>query len=192
MKSLFRKPISLLLFGFVAGASSLYLYQKYILADSRQGVVTPFGNMDPIFDQFYNESIFNPSFDPFESMRQMRERMEKQFEEPYSGGNVFDAWFKKRFGGGTAEEITKKEDKDFIYYELKINGIDQEKVTVNVEGGQVNIHGETETKNESNGLNSFSRSTFSRSFPTPTNVDPVKVQIEQEKNKIIIKFPKNI
>jgi HSP20 family molecular chaperone IbpA len=190
MKRIIRSRITLASISFVLGASCLFIYQKYLAPNQKQDELSRLRGIDPIFDQFYNDSFFSKSLDPFENMRRMREQMEKQIKTPGEGGAIFDSWFEKKFGAGSADEISEREDENFIYYDVKINGLNQEKLTVNVGNGYINISGEVEEKNNANNETKYFRSTFNRSFPVPASVDAIKFQMEQEKDKIIIKFPK--
>lgn len=147
------------------GIFSLHIYQKYLSRVKITMSESEVKNINPLFDQFYNDDFFNTSNDPFESMRKMREQMEKQFDSPQKGSGIFDSWFEKRFGGGNAEEITKREDSDFVYYDVKVNGLDQDKVKVSVSNGVISISGKTENKSDAEGTSHFYSSTFQRSFP---------------------------
>lgn len=187
MKNILSSRLFLALFSFALGVGSLVLYQKYFRPKPEP--LSSLKNIDPLFDQFYNDSFFSRSLDPFESMRQMRKHMEKQFESPPEGGALFDSWFEKKFGGGTAEEIIEREDENYIYYDVKISGLNEEKLNVSVSNGQISISGEKEEKSTDKS-NSYFRSSFHRSFPLPPNVDSINFQMEREKDKVIIKFPK--
>jgi HSP20 family molecular chaperone IbpA len=140
--------------------------------------------------QFYNDDFFGKSNDPFEQMRKMRKQMLDQFDKPDEGGKIFDSWFGKRFGGGSVGEIKKREDKDFIYYDVAIKGLNKENLKVNVTNGQVAISGQAEQKSEENGSKSFSSSSFHRSFPVPPDADSSKVQMDQSMDLLTLKFPK--
>ncbi len=178
---------------FALGGASMFGVQKLLLKE-RHSNLDLFASraprsMDPLFDQFFNDDFFDRSRDPFEEMRQMRERMMRQFE-PEEGGEPFDSWFQKKFGGGKAGDIRKREDEHFVYYDILIEGLKPEKVNINVENGQLSVSGQIENKSEENHSGSYFSSTFHRSFPVPTNVDSNRVQMEQIQGKIIVKFPK--
>lgn len=149
-------------------------------------------NMDSIFDQFYDDDFFGRSGDPFENMRKMRKQMLQQFDQPEEGGGIFDSWYRKKFGGGDAGEVKKREDKNFIYYDFAIKDLDKEKLKVKVEDGQISISGQTEKKFEENGSGSYYSSSFHRSFPAPPEVDADKFQMEQLKDTLTLKFPKRV
>ncbi|GJQ59273.1 MAG: Hsp20/alpha crystallin family protein [Candidatus Scalindua sp. AMX11] len=154
------------------------------------------GNMDKTFDSFFNDDFFRSNKSPFEEMERMQESMMRQFgqlgDDP--SGGMFGSWFKKRFGGGKPEDIQTREDDDFIYYDVVIKDLSNKKLEIKVEGGQIRISGTTETRSDNKEKDATSRqfysSTFHRSFPVPNGVDGDRVQMEQEGEKMIIKFPK--
>lgn len=182
--------IGVVSFGF--GIASVFAAQHLMAAHKPESKPLLSHNqlkVDPLFDQFFNDDFFGRSRDPFEEMRRMRERMAKEFKEPSEGESLFDSWYGKRFGGAAAE-ITKREDDKFVYYDVSVKGLEANKLNAKVENGQIEISGEINQKTEDLGQRSEMRSSFHRSFPAPPNVDPNKVQMEQQKEKLVLKFPK--
>lgn len=191
MKSSNSKKYLIYILCFVLGASVMFVAQRYIFKPTYP-LQTSFASikpMDPFFDRFFNDDFFGRSRDPFEEMRRMREGMIKQFEQD-EGGGLFDSWYKKKFGGGNAGDITRREDDHFVYYDIAVDGLRQEKVNVKVENGQLTISGQVEKKSEEGNSGSYFKSSFQRSFPVPSNVDSGKFQLEQGKEKLVVKFPK--
>lgn len=181
---------------FVLGASSLYLVQKLRWI---QGATHPerssalsVRDMDSFLDDSFGENFFSRSQDPFEQMRAMRKNMLKHFNfnESGEGGHLFDSWYSRKFGGSTVGDVNKREDDQYVYYDIAVKGLKQEKVNVRVENGQITISGQVENKTEDEGSASYTSSTFHRSFPAPDGVDSNKVQMVQEKDKLVVKFPK--
>jgi HSP20 family molecular chaperone IbpA len=175
----------------VIGGASVYLFQNYTLRPKyalKEQVASP-KPMDPLFDRFFNDDFFGRSGDPFKEMQRMREGMLKQFNQE-EGGGLFDSWYQKKFGGGKAADISQREDDKYLYYDISVEGLKPEKVKVKVENGQLSISGQVENKSEQAGSSSYFVSSFHRSVPVPPNVDPSKVQIDQEKDKLVVKFPK--
>jgi HSP20 family molecular chaperone IbpA len=150
-------------------------------------------NMNPLLDEFYGDNFFDTSRDPFEQMRKMRERFGKEFGDFDEGRGFFDSWYKNKFGGGNVGEINQREDDNFVYYDISIKGIKREDVKVEVNDRQVNITGQSKTGSDDSKGDSqtFSSSTFRRSFPTPAGVNSAKVEVEYENDKMILKFPKS-
>jgi HSP20 family molecular chaperone IbpA len=186
---------------FALGAAVLFAVQNYS-NNEKHDIVTKDklhdheGNIDKTFDSFFNDDFFRSSKSPFEEMMRMQESMMQQFgqlDNDPSGG-IFDSWFKKRFGGGEPGDIQTREDNDFVYYDVVIKDLSNKKLDIKVEGGQIKITGTIEKRSDDKGKNAnssrFYSSTFYRSFPAPHGVYGDKVQMEQEDEKIIIKFPK--
>jgi HSP20 family molecular chaperone IbpA len=153
------------------------------------------------FDSLFNDDLFRQN-DPFDQMRKMREEMEKRMESMNIGrqhsSNPFDSWFTDRFGGGTVNDISKREDDESVYYDIKVENVNSTSINTKVENGYITITGTTEKKSgssdgkEKNGFleQSVFKTTFSRKFPLPEHVDQNNMQMTSEKNKIVLKFPK--
>lgn len=146
--------------------------------------------MDSLLDQLYDDDFFGSAHDPFEQMRKMRKHMMKDFDAMENGGGLFDSWYRKRFGGGNAGEVTQREDKDYVYYDIAIKDLNKEKLNVKVENGQISIAGQIEKKTQEEGDATFFSSSFHRSFPAPPEVDAKQVQMESSQDKLTLKFPK--
>ncbi|MFL5815199.1 MAG: Hsp20/alpha crystallin family protein [Bdellovibrionia bacterium] len=134
-------------------------------------------NMDSVFDEFYNDDFFNRADDPFEQMRQMRNRLTEDFHEA-------------NLGSGDVGEIKRREDKDFVYYDIGIKGIDKKNLNFKIVDRQISISGQVENKSEENGTGTYFSSSFHRSFPVPSYVDGKRVQVEQDKDRVTLKFPR--
>lgn len=178
-------------FFFALGAASMSAAQYYIQnkGGSARASVASANTMNPLFDRFFDEDFFGRSNDPFDDMRRMRESMLKQFNHE-EGGGLFDTWYKKRFGGGSAGDVARREDANFIYYDISVQGLKNDKVNIKVENGNIFISGQVEQKNEDGDSSSYMSSSFHRSFPVPSNVDANQVKIEQGKGTLVVKFPK--
>ncbi len=153
------------------------------------------------FNDLFNEELFGRA-DPLAEMKQMREQMEKRMKEFESHSpsitNPFDSWVTNKFGGGSINEISKREDDDYIYYDIQIDKVKSTSISTRVENGYLTITGTQEQKtgsvDESDGDNSngesYLKSTFNRTFPIPEYVDPNKMEMLPEKDKIVLKFLK--
>ena len=149
------------------------------------------------FDSLFDDDFFNRN-DPFEEMKKMRKQMEKRMEEFGSGhqsmSNPFDSWFSGKFGGGTINDISKREDSDFVYYDIQVEDVSATSINTKIENGYITITGSLEKKNEATEKDSTAqsvfKSTFNRTFPLPEHVDQNKMQMIPEKDKIVLKFPK--
>lgn len=149
------------------------------------------------FDSLFNDEFFGGS-DPFEDMKKMREQMDKRMEsfgiKPHSMTNPFDSWFSDKFGGGSVHDISKREDDNFVYYDIKIEDLNSTSINTKIENGYITITGTLEKNSGSDAEDGSSqgifRSTFNRTFPLPKNVDHNKMEMIPGKHKITLKFPK--
>lgn len=154
-------------------------------------------DFDSFFYNSFNDDFFSPNFSPFKQMEKMRQNMDKLFGDhlgQLKSGSHFDNWFKGKFGGSVFD-IEQKEDDKYTYYEIKLEGLDQNNLKINVVDGMLEISGEiikTEESNSSSGISkSQVRHNFHRSFPVPSGADSEKVDFETEDDKLVVKFPKN-
>lgn len=150
------------------------------------------------FDSLFNDDFFGQN-DPFEEMKKMRKQMQKRmdiFDSRNSAkSNPFDSWFSDKFGGGTVNDVSKREDDNFVYYDIKVGDLSSASINTKIEKGYINISGtqekkSTESKDSDSSSQSIFKSAFSRTFPIPNNVDQGKMQMLTEKDKVILKFPK--
>lgn len=150
---------------FLVGALAVLAAQR--LTAERQKSLNLSANIDSVFDEVFNDDFFSRAHDPFEQMRQMR-----------------------NLGGGDVGEIKRREDKDFVYYDVGIKGIDKKNFNFKIADGQISISGQVENKSEDNGTGTYFSSSFHRSFPVPPDVDGKRVQVEQDKDRVTLKFPR--
>lgn len=150
------------------------------------------------FDLFFDDTFFT-GIDPFEDMKEIRERIEKKMKldsEYRNSSNPFDSWYSGKFGGGDIYDISKKEDDQFVYYEVRVPNLESSAVEAKVENGQISISGKIENskdlyqENDSSEGHSYVRSGFTRSFPLPVDVEEDKMEMQKDKDKLVIKFPK--
>ena len=149
------------------------------------------------FDNFFNDDFFSQR-DPFEEMKRMRKQMENHMRtfgsKDLGTHNPFDSWYSTKFGGGTIHDISKREDDDYVYYDIKVDDLNSTSINAKIEKGYVTITGTVEKKSDISEqvgtAQNFFKSSFNRTFPLPESVDQNKMQMLQEKNKVILKFPK--
>ena len=186
---------------FALGITGLLVFQNYRGSkvqdvDTSGELFSQKGDLGGTLDSFFNDDFFKSSKSPFEEMRRMQERMMKQFEssEGDPGGDIFDSWFKNKFGGGDLGDIHMREDDDFVYYDVAIKNLVNSKLDIRVQEGQITISGTIEKRSshddDKRNSSQFYSSTFHRSFPVPYGVDDTKAEMEQKGEKIIIKLPK--
>ncbi len=144
--------------------------------------------------------------DPFTSMTdihdQMRKRMDKMFNSDMFGSSLLgNSFFDSHSFGSFSDsdvQVDEYEDDKFKYVTIQADGIDKDAIQINISDGMISISGKIKKSNESNGSNGSNAyssssyiSSFSKSFNVPYGVDADKVKIENEKSKIVIKFPKS-
>jgi HSP20 family molecular chaperone IbpA len=185
--SFFRSRVILLLSGFLLGVVAVMFWQKVAHIsfhfNKTQTENLPFPQeqeWDGFLDDYFEQQLTDPEGDPWQMLESMREQMLKKT-------HPFDSWYQRKFGGGGPGEIKKREDDQFVYYDVSIRGMDQQNLNVEVKDGQVELNGKVEQKDEDG--TQISRS-FHRSFPVPREVDSKKVEIENSQDKVTLKFPK--
>jgi len=141
-------------------------------------------------DNFFNRDFFEKSRDPFEEMRRMRKEMNDLFKEEEDFGGSFNHWYQDKFGGGDLSDLKQREDDQFVYYDISIQGNKPKELKIDVKDEMISISGKFEEQTSTNESNSFVSSNFQRTFPAPNGVNSKNYTIEQEENKIILKFPK--
>lgn len=188
----------LILFSLILGSfilSGTFASEKNSKVESQKKeykLKAPHGNLEQMLNGMFDDDYFdNTHRDPFAQMKKMREQMLKHFEQGESdGSNFFDRWYQKKFGGGTINELSQREDNKFVYIDIATQGLDQDKLDIKIEKGQVNISGRMEKKTEDGDAISYTSSSFRRSLPIPTGTDFKKVEIENTKDRVTLKFPK--
>lgn len=216
MKAVFKKitiPVASAVLGGAIVLAGLHfspsLSRKLVASDSqqKQGRSAPLGiddivrkqaDIDNDFNSFFNDDFFGQR-DPFEQMKKMRKEMEQRMEnfgkQSNTTKNPFDFWYSNKFGGGSIEDISKREDDNFVYYDIKVENLNLTSINTKVENGNISITGSVEKKEDSGDKDGSSsrvyfRSTFARSFPLPEGVDANKMETNADKDKITLKFPK--
>ena len=176
---------------FALGAISMYTSQRLLFHNKTDSRVPLHADLDmePLFDRFFNEDFFDKSRNPFQELRRMREGMVHQFNKE-EGSGIFDSWYKKKFGGGNAGEVVQREDKHSVFYDISVDGLKDDNLSIKVANGQITIAGQVENKTEDKGGRAYYSSSFHRSFPVPSNVDPDSLKVEKQKEKMILRFDK--
>jgi HSP20 family molecular chaperone IbpA len=191
---LFSNRIFIFIFAFIFGISAALGVSQLIQGKNEKAKSPSFSmNSDPseFFDDFFNEDFFGRSRDPFEEMRRMQKQLLNQFDQPDQFQGSFDEWYKGRFGGGDFAEIKQREDDQFVYYDIDLNGKTPKELKVDVKDGQISINGKFESEVDGKDSSShYFSSSFHRSFPAPSHVDTQNFKMNQEENKIVLKFSK--
>jgi HSP20 family molecular chaperone IbpA len=120
----------------------------------------------------------------------------KQQEIHHQFDRMFEASFPENFGGAAITDISKREDDSFVYYDVTVEDLKSTSINTKVEEGYLTISGTIEKKSGDEGgednyaATSVFKSSFNRTFSLPQDVDPDKMQMLTEKDKVILKFPK--
>jgi HSP20 family protein len=125
-------------------------------------------------------SDFFTTPDPFQHMQKMREEMDEFMKSSFHSFGSLD------LNSGGVASIETDEDKRYVYYRIKFDGIDKESLRVEVQNGHVSIFGEKRVEQQK----VHSSFTFSRTLPVPSGVDEDRVSIESKNDFLELKFPK--
>jgi HSP20 family molecular chaperone IbpA len=177
MRKVFANKPTLAGFFFVLGLFTFWAGQTvyYRFANPRRDFPPrpPMAHFPPGFNDAFED---DDAMDPFVQMQRMQQEMMRGMAP---GGGL----------GQRAGEVQEREDDQFVYYDIHVKGVDQNKLKVNIENGQISISGEIifipEGEQEGGMV-----SKFHRTFPAPPQTDAEKVQVESSKDKITLKFPK--
>jgi len=173
-----------LIFGFFIGAFSFYVWDNYTVWGHRAqikelkkqiaGNGSLFGHFGNMMNQMGQGKFFDFSDEDFE-------QQEPQNQEPSGGFQVFGL-------SGSGINIKSREDEKFVYFDIDIKDLVPESFKVQVQDGMISVSGQTQKK-----LGSFGQSvqSFSKTFDVPPGVDEKSVEIQNEKEKVILKFNKN-
>ncbi len=129
-------------------------------------------------------------WDPFRDMVTLREKMNRMFEDVFSGRNE-----DRELQAGTwAPSVDIFETENELVLTAEIPGIDEKDVEIKVEDNTLSIKGERkfekETKEENFHRIERSYGSFYRAFTLPSSVDPERIQAEQENGVLKISMPK--
>lgn len=152
----------------------------------------------------HDQQVFGDIFERQESIRRQFDSLLNDdfaigFNSLYKNGhrsNPFDAWFSDKSSEEAVHDIAKREDDNFVYYDIKVDDVNAASINTTVENGYVSISGTEEKKSKfeaqdgESATQSLFKSSFKRTFPLPPNVDQSKMQMLTEKNKVVLKFPK--
>lgn len=180
-----------LVFAFILGAILTYFIQDYVKLKTSYSIQTRHSS---------SSSVANPNkrTRSFEDMHEkMMKKMDRMFDSSFFGSSLLDDSFfdKGAFQSFTQEvQIKESEDGRFKYIKVLAEGLDKEAMKVNVADGMISISGRIIKENEDQSTNGFTSSsyssTFSKSFSVPFGVDANKVEIENDEDGVVLKFPK--
>jgi HSP20 family protein len=129
-------------------------------------------------------------WDPFRDMVTLREKMNRLFEDIYSGRGE-----DKDIAATTwAPSVDIYETESELVMTAEIPGVDEKDVEIKVEDNTLTLKGERkferETKEENYHRIERSYGTFYRAFTLPNSIDPDKIHAEHENGVLKISMPK--
>ena len=129
-------------------------------------------------------------WDPFRDMVTLREKMNRMFEDVFSGRPE-----DRELQAGTwTPSVDIFETENELVLTAEIPGIDEKDVEIKVEDNTLSIKGERkfekETKEENFHRIERSYGSFYRAFTLPSSVDSERIQAEQENGVLKISMPK--
>lgn len=196
---LFSNKIIMALFFFGAGAASVWSYNRFIdFKNSGSQFSFSFGDKEKessISDLFgskedpFSDEAFGKESDPFAQIQRLQKQMEKMMEDSNSISQSFGTLQGEEVKIGAAK-LEQREDDDFVYYDILFQEKQPQGINVEVRGGQISISGQMQSKDEGFGGTRVFSSSFHRSFPVPPNVDSENYKMEEQEDRIILKFPK--
>jgi len=130
-------------------------------------------------------------WDPFRDMMILRDKMNRLFEDVYSGredqGLLQGIW---------APSVDIYETETDLVLTAEVPGIDEKDIEIRIEDNTLTVKGERklekETKEENYHRIERSYGSFQRSFALPAYVDHDKVQAEQQDGVLKITMPKKL
>ena len=152
-----------------------------------------------LFDRFFDDRFFSGKKDPFEEMEQLRQRLQNRMDENIRKrfDDSWKEWFNDRFPkDGDDVTIHMDESKDAYVYTLDIPNLKDNELNINIDQDGINIEGDfsqsVEQKDSHGNIvaKSEMRRTLSKNIALPEDADQTKAEIENKKDKIVIKIPR--
>ena len=134
-------------------------------------------------------------WDPFRELSTLQERMNRLFQDSWSGGASLGRRGEEALGMGTfIPPVDVYEDEHNITLKMEVPGIDQKDIDVRVENNVLTVHGERKFEKEEKQEN-FQRmernyGTFTRSFTLPNTVSADQASADYENGVLKIRLAK--
>lgn len=216
MKNLINKNIAISTLSAVAGAAvvvAAFRFSPSLRSKFETASTKPNNSQKQVIDEIISEqkdiqsqmnNLLSQDFfskdDPFAEMKQLRDQFQSRIDlssdKNKQSKNPFDSWFSEKFGGGSINDISQREDDHYIYYDINIGDVKSTSVKTKIQNGFLTVSGVQEKKNnlddKGNQVESYFKTEFSRTIPLPKNLDYKKMEMTSEKNMIELKFPKKI
>lgn len=139
-------------------------------------------------------TVTKKRIDPFDQMDQM---IDNAFNNSFFGGIGTLGGLKDRFGNmgfssvnNSAIKINRTEDSQYKYIEIYGENLNNEKINIDIKNGMISIKGEIKKSSSKDQSSVNFYSSFNQSFSVPNGVRENEAVFDSDKDKIIIKFPK--
>jgi len=149
------------------------------------------------FNKFFNEEFFKNTPDPFKEMESARKMMRSMMTD--HAMNSFDDswnnWYNGRFGGA-AITVKTEDNKDSVVMYIKVDGLQKNNLDINIDKDRVKIECNVKEIKEEQDAKGNKTSSYSseqhitRMLSLPKGVDSSKAVTKQDKDEIVITFPK--
>jgi HSP20 family protein len=128
-------------------------------------------------------------WDPFRELNALQQRMNRLFDEQYSGGRE-----ESLTTGAFVPPVDVYEDEHSIQLKLEVPGVDEKDLDIKVENNVLTVSGERKFEKEEKEEN-FHRverryGSFSRSFTLPNTVETDNIQADYDQGVLKIRLAK--
>lgn len=128
--------------------------------------------------------------DPFDRILNLQEQMRREMEMAFSSG------FPQSLENSNSFQVSQREDAQFKYIDIFTGKDEAPNLNIKIENGRVSISGTSQEKDENHSDSGMSTShffsSFSQSLTVPPDVVEEQAQIENQKGRVVIKFPKKM
>lgn len=160
--------IGLLFIALIVQGYFIYNLQQENVEKKRETSLTHMATDRPI-------SQTNNYIDPFVEMQKIQERMMNEFGS-FNSMFANDPFFQSAFSNTQLSAMSDIIEKDKEYLvEIKIPGIDEQKININNDGNMIHVSAQSQNINDENNANYIHKESFGqyfkRSFTMPQNAD---------------------
>ena len=147
---------------------------------------------------FHNQSNYprRGGWDPFEEMGRMQQEMNRMFQNSFSRSRGTNSGLNGMFNSNMFYngDFDIQETKEGYVIKFDMNGLDKDKLNIDVNEHSITISGEKSSQIEKSNPNGFYSSqsfgTFLKTVPLPIDADTAKMETKKENNTLIIRMPK--
>lgn len=147
------------------------------------------------FDEMFDDKFFSKDYDPFQEIMNFYKRMMKILDEHQKKifSDSFKNWSYNRIGYGELK-VNQKEDGKYYIVEIITDNLENKNLSIEIKNDYIKISSEykniSEKKSEKNYQSSSQYFNMIRYISLPVEYRGKEYKIENEKDKIIIRFIK--